>query len=152
MKGNKLMKLKRQAETCLTNSGDKLMKTTIAVCLTLAAVLLLALSLSALAQDAFNSTTAPGNQANNGGDHTGSQTDATFIQGIRTASTVCLNNQANSQASPNIIAKSVELPGIPCGGPEMRVLFGSACVTGGQAVPDCIKRLVVSARAVVLFS
>src|SRR5215213_3717282 len=98
----------------------------------LAAVAVLAFSMPALAQDAFNSTADTGNQTNNTQNFTGAQTqqggstaapqlqgatngtigpqggDATVIQGVNTAGTVRVNNLANLEALLNIIANGME--------------------------------------------
>ncbi len=114
---------------------------------TLAFSAVFALSLPAFAQDAFDSSGAMGNQTNNSGQYTGSQTmqggsgaapqlqgatngtigpqggDATVIQGVNTAGTVRVNNLANLEALLNIIANGMEILGIAWGGPTMIMGF-----------------------------
>ena len=129
---------------------------------TIAAGTVLALSLPALAQDAFDSTAAVGNQTNNTGNFTGAQTqqggsalapqlqgatngtvgpqgaDATVIQGVNTAGTVRVNNLANLEALLNIIANGMEILGIAWGGPT--VVMGFMHMSAGSQ--DAMKRVI----------
>ncbi|MBI1269964.1 hypothetical protein GC174_05985, partial [bacterium] len=113
--------------------------------LSLAAAVVFGLStVPAMAQsggDAFTSQGVMGNDINNSGFNTGSQTqqitngnapvlqgatngtvgpqgdDATAIMGVNTAGTVRVNNLANLEALLNIIANGMEILGIAWGGP-----------------------------------
>ncbi len=135
---------------------------------TLAAAAVLALSVPALAQDAFDSTAATGNQTNNTGNFTGAQTqqggnanapqlqgatngtigpqggDATVIQGVNTAGTVRVNNLANLEALLNIIANGMEILGIAWGGPTM--IWGFMNMAAGTQ--DALKRIIWGAAGV----
>ncbi len=135
---------------------------------TLAAGAVLALSMPALAQDAFDSTAATGNQTNNTGNNTGAQTqqggnanapqlqgatngtigpqggDATVIQGVNTAGTVRVNNLANLEALLNIIANGMEILGIAWGGPTM--IWGFMNMAAGTQ--DALKRIIWGAAGV----
>ncbi len=135
---------------------------------TLAAGAVLALSMPALAQDAFDSTAATGNQTNNTGNFTGAQTqqggnanapqlqgatngtigpqggDATVIQGVNTAGTVRVNNLANLEALLNIIANGMEILGIAWGGPTM--IWGFMNMAAGTQ--DALKRIIWGAAGV----
>ncbi len=135
---------------------------------TLAAGTVLALSVPALAQDAFDSTAATGNQTNNTGNNTGAQTqqggnanapqlqgatngtigpqggDATVIQGVNTAGTVRVNNLANLEALLNIIANGMEILGIAWGGPTM--IWGFMNMAAGTQ--DALKRIIWGAAGV----
>ena len=135
---------------------------------TIAAGLLLALSAPALAQDAFDSTAATGNQTNNTNNFTGAQTqqggsasapqlqgatngtigpqggDATVIQGVNTAGTVRVNNLANLEALLNIIANGMEILGIAWGGPTM--IWGFMNMAAGTQ--DAMKRIIWGAAGV----
>ncbi len=130
--------------------------------LTMASAVVLSLAGPALAQDAFDSTAATGNQTNNTGFYTGSQTmqggyasapmlqganfgtigpqgnDATVIQGINTAGTVRVNNLANLEALLNIIANGMEILGIAWGGPTM--IMGFMHMAAGTQ--DAMKRVL----------
>ncbi|MBY0547676.1 MAG: hypothetical protein K2W95_10305 [Candidatus Obscuribacterales bacterium] len=135
---------------------------------TLAAGAVLALSMPALAQDAFDSTAATGNQTNNTNNFTGAQTqqggnaaapqlqgatngtigpqggDATVIQGVNTAGTVRVNNLANLEALLNIIANGMEILGIAWGGPTM--IWGFMNMAAGTQ--DAMKRIIWGAAGV----
>ncbi len=135
---------------------------------TIAAGAVLALSMPALAQDAFDSTAATGNQTNNTGNFTGAQTqqggnanapqlqgatngtigpqggDATVIQGVNTAGTVRVNNLANLEALLNIIANGMEILGIAWGGPTM--IWGFMNMAAGTQ--DALKRIIWGAAGV----
>ncbi len=135
---------------------------------TLAAAAVLALSVPAFAQDAFDSTAATGNQTNNTGNNTGAQTqqggnanapqlqgatngtigpqggDATVIQGVNTAGTVRVNNLANLEALLNIIANGMEILGIAWGGPTM--IWGFMNMAAGTQ--DALKRIIWGAAGV----
>ncbi len=136
--------------------------------LTIAAGIVVALSAPALAQDAFDSTAATGNQTNNTGNFTGAQTqqggnasapqlqgatngtigpqggDATVIQGVNTAGTVRVNNLANLEALLNIIANGMEILGIAWGGPTM--IWGFMNMAAGTQ--DALKRIIWGAAGV----
>ncbi len=127
-----------------------------------------ALAGPALAQDAFDSTAATGNQTQNTGNYTGSQTqqggaaaapmlqgatngtigpqggDATVIQGVNTAGTVRVNNLANLEALLNIIANGMEILGIAWGGPTM--IMGFMHMAAGTQ--DAMKRVLWGAAGV----
>lgn len=135
---------------------------------TIAAGILVALSAPALAQDAFDSTAATGNQTNNTQNFTGAQTqqggnasapqlqgatngtigpqggDATVIQGVNTAGTVRVNNLANLEALLNIIANGMEILGIAWGGPTM--IWGFMNMAAGTQ--DAMKRIIWGAAGV----
>ena len=135
---------------------------------TIAAGAVLALSMPALAQDAFDSTAATGNQTNNTNNFTGAQTqqggsasapqlqgatngtigpqggDATVIQGVNTAGTVRVNNLANLEALLNIIANGMEILGIAWGGPTM--IWGFMNMAAGTQ--DAMKRIIWGAAGV----
>ncbi len=135
---------------------------------TLAAGAVLAMSMPALAQDAFDSTADTGNQTNNTGNFTGAQTqqggstsapalqgatngtigpqgaDATVIQGVNTAGTVRVNNLANLEALLNIIANGMEILGIAWGGPTM--IWGFMNMAAGTQ--DALKRIIRGAAGV----
>ena len=135
---------------------------------TLAAGAVLALSVPAFAQDAFDSTAATGNQTNNTNNFTGAQTqqggsasapqlqgatngtigpqggDATVIQGVNTAGTVRVNNLANLEALLNIIANGMEILGIAWGGPTM--IWGFMNMAAGTQ--DAMKRIIWGAAGV----
>ena len=135
---------------------------------TIAAGAVLALSMPALAQDAFDSTAAVGNQTNNTGNFTGAQTqqggsalapqlqgatngtvgpqgaDATVIQGVNTAGTVRVNNLANLEALLNISANGMEILGIAWGGPTM--IWGFMNMAAGTQ--DAMKRIIWGAAGV----
>ncbi|MBY0547678.1 MAG: hypothetical protein K2W95_10315 [Candidatus Obscuribacterales bacterium] len=128
----------------------------------------LALSMPAFAQDAFDSTAATGNQTNNTNNFTGAQTqqggnaaapqlqgatngtigpqggDATVIQGVNTAGTVRVNNLANLEALLNIIANGMEILGIAWGGPTM--IWGFMNMAAGTQ--DAMKRIIWGAAGV----
>ena len=130
----------------------------------LAAAFTLTLALPSMAQysDAFDTTAATGNQTNNTGNYTGSQTqqggyasapmlqgaqnatigpqgsDATVIYGINTAGTVRVNNLANLEALLNIIANGMEILGIAWGGPTM--IMGFMHMAAGTQ--DAMKRVL----------
>ncbi len=128
----------------------------------------LVLTLPALAQDAFDSTAATGNQTNNTANFTGAQTqqggnaaapqlqgatngtigpqggDATVIQGVNTAGTVRVNNLANLEALLNIIANGMEILGIAWGGPTM--IWGFMNMAAGTH--DALKRIIWGAAGV----
>jgi len=134
----------------------------------IAALAVLAFSMPALAQDAFNSTADTGNQVNNTGNFTGAQTeqggstaapqlqgatngtigpqggDATVIQGVNTAGTVRVNNLANLEALLNIIANGMEILGIAWGGPTM--IWGFMNMAAGTQ--DAMKRIIWGAAGV----
>ncbi len=121
-----------------------------------------ALAGPAFAQDAFDSTAATGQQTQNTGNYTGSQTqqggaasapmlqgatngtigpqggDATVIQGVNTAGTVRVNNLANLEALLNIIANGMEILGIAWGGPTM--IMGFMHMAAGTQ--DAMKRVL----------
>ena len=127
-----------------------------------------ALATPALAQDAFDSTAATGNQTNNTGNYTGSGAqqggmasapmlqgatngtigpqggDATVIQGVNTAGTVRVNNLANLEALLNIIANGMEILGIAWGGPTM--IMGFMHMAAGTQ--DAMKRVLWGAAGV----
>ncbi len=127
-----------------------------------------ALSSPAFAQDAFDSTAATGQQSQNTGNYTGSQTqqggytsapmlqgatngtigpqggDATVIQGVNTAGTVRVNNLANLEALLNIIANGMEILGIAWGGPTM--IMGFMHMAAGTQ--DAMKRVLWGAAGV----
>jgi hypothetical protein len=135
---------------------------------TLAAGALVALSVPAFAQDAFDSSGATGAQTNNSGHATGAQTqqytggsapmlqgatngtvgpqgaDATVIQGVNTAGTVRVNNLANLEALLNIIANGMEILGIAWGGPTM--IMGFMHMAAGTQ--DAMKRVLWGAAGV----
>jgi hypothetical protein len=135
---------------------------------TIAAGAVLALSLPALAQDAFDTTAVSGNIDNTTGNKTGSQTeqgntttapqlqgatngtigpqggDATVIQGVNTAGTVRVNNLANLEALLNIIANGMEILGIAWGGPTM--IWGFMNMAAGTQ--DALKRIIWGAAGV----
>ncbi|MBY0547674.1 MAG: hypothetical protein K2W95_10295 [Candidatus Obscuribacterales bacterium] len=135
---------------------------------TIAAGAVLALSMPAFAQDAFDSTAATGNQTNNTNNFTGAQTqqggnaaapqlqgatngtigpqggDATVIQGVNTAGTVRVNNLANLEALLNIIANGMEILGIAWGGPTM--IWGFMNMAAGTQ--DAMKRIIWGAAGV----
>lgn len=128
----------------------------------------IALSTPAFAQDAFDSMAATGNQTQNTGNFTGSQTmqggmasapqlqgatngtigpqgaDATVIQGVNTAGTVRVNNLANLEALLNIIANGMEILGIAWGGPTM--IMGFMHMAAGTQ--DAMKRVLWGAAGV----
>ncbi|MBY0549343.1 MAG: hypothetical protein K2W95_18855 [Candidatus Obscuribacterales bacterium] len=134
----------------------------------IAAGIVVALSAPALAQDAFDSTAATGNQTNNTNNFTGAQTqqggnaaapqlqgatngtigpqggDATVIQGVNTAGTVRVNNLANLEALLNIIANGMEILGIAWGGPTM--IWGFMNMAAGTQ--DAMKRIIWGAAGV----
>jgi hypothetical protein len=136
--------------------------------LTMASAVVLTLAGPALAQDAFDSSGAPGNQTNNTGNYTGAQTmqggqaaapmlqgatngtvgpqgsDATVIQGVNTAGTVRVNNLANLEALLNIIANGMEILGIAWGGPTM--IMGFMHMAAGTQ--DAMKRVLWGAAGV----
>ncbi len=136
--------------------------------LTMASAMVLTLAGPALAQDAFDSTAATGNQTQNTGNYTGSQTmqggsaaapmlqgatngtigpqgaDATVIQGVNTAGTVRVNNLANLEALLNIIANGMEILGIAWGGPTM--IMGFMHMAAGTQ--DAMKRVLWGAAGV----
>ena len=127
-----------------------------------------ALSTPAFSQDAFDSMAATGNQTQNTGNFTGSQTmqggmasapqlqgatngtigpqgaDATVIQGVNTAGTVRVNNLANLEALLNIIANGMEILGIAWGGPTM--IMGFMHMAAGTQ--DAMKRVLWGAAGV----
>ncbi len=129
---------------------------------TMASAVVLSLAGPALAQDAFDSTAATGQQSQNTGNYTGSQTqqggstnapmlqgatngtigpqgaDATVIQGVNTAGTVRVNNLANLEALLNIIANGMEILGIAWGGPTM--IMGFMHMAAGTQ--DAMKRVL----------
>ncbi len=130
--------------------------------ITMASAVVLTLAGPALAQDAFDSTAATGQQQQNTGNYTGSQTqqggsasapmlqgatngtigpqggDATVIQGVNTAGTVRVNNLANLEALLNIIANGMEILGIAWGGPTM--IMGFMHMAAGTQ--DAMKRVL----------
>ncbi len=130
--------------------------------ITMASAVVLTLAGPALAQDAFDSTAATGQQTQNTGNYTGSQTqqggaasapmlqgatngtigpqggDATVIQGVNTAGTVRVNNLANLEALLNIIANGMEILGIAWGGPTM--IMGFMHMAAGTQ--DAMKRVL----------
>ncbi len=136
--------------------------------ITMASAVVLTLAGPALAQDAFDSTAATGQQAQNTGNYTGSQTqqggytsapmlqgatngtvgpqgaDATVIQGVNTAGTVRVNNLANLEALLNIIANGMEILGIAWGGPTM--IMGFMHMAAGTQ--DAMKRVLWGAAGV----
>ncbi|MBX9568305.1 MAG: hypothetical protein K2X77_05385 [Candidatus Obscuribacterales bacterium] len=136
-----------------------LSRTTLAA---LAATAILSLPSNAQIADAFDSTAATGNQTNNTGFYTGSQTqqggyasapmlqgatfgtvgpqgnDATVIMGINTGGTVRVNNLANLEALLNIIANGMEILGIAWGGPTM--IMGFMHMAAGTQ--DAMKRVL----------
>ncbi len=136
--------------------------TTTIVRSTLAASALVALSVPAFAQDAFDSMAATGMQTQNTGNYTGAQTqqggsaaapmlqgatngtigpqggDATVIQGVNTSGTVRVNNLANLEALLNIIANGMEILGIAWGGPTM--IMGFMHMAAGTQ--DAMKRVL----------
>jgi hypothetical protein len=136
--------------------------------LTMASAVVMTLAGPALAQDAFDSTAATGNQTNNTGNFTGAQSqqggyasapmlqgatngtigpqggDATVIQGVNTAGTVRVNNLANLEALLNIIANGMEILGIACGGPTM--IMGFMHMAAGTQ--DAMKRVLWGAAGV----
>ena len=128
-----------------------------------------ALAGPAMAQgDAFDTTAATGQQMQNTGNYTGSQTqqggstsapqlqgatngtigpqgsDATVIQGVNTAGTVRVNNLANLEALLNIIANGMEILGIAWGGPTM--IMGFMHMAAGTQ--DAMKRVLWGAAGV----
>lgn len=136
--------------------------------LTMASAVVMTLAGPALAQDAFDSTAATGNQTNNTGNYTGAQSqqggyasapmlqgatngtigpqggDATVIQGVNTAGTVRVNNLANLEALLNIIANGMEILGIAWGGPTM--IMGFMHMAAGTQ--DAMKRVLWGAAGV----
>ena len=136
--------------------------------LTMASAVVMTLAGPALAQDAFDSTAATGNQTNNTGNYTGAGTqqggyasapmlqgatngtigpqggDATVIQGVNTAGTVRVNNLANLEALLNIIANGMEILGIAWGGPTM--IMGFMHMAAGTQ--DAMKRVLWGAAGV----
>ncbi|MBX9571516.1 MAG: hypothetical protein K2X77_21670 [Candidatus Obscuribacterales bacterium] len=136
--------------------------------LTMASAVVMTLAGPALAQDAFDSTAATGNQTNNTGNFTGAQSqqggyasapmlqgatngtigpqggDATVIQGVNTAGTVRVNNLANLEALLNIIANGMEILGIAWGGPTM--IMGFMHMAAGTQ--DAMKRVLWGAAGV----
>lgn len=140
----------------------------IAVRSTLLAGLVIASLSPSIAQNAYDSTAATGNQTNNTGYFTGAQTfqggntsapvlqgttngtvgpqgnDATVIMGINTGGTVRVNNLANLEALLNIIANGMEILGIAWGGPCM--IWGFMNMAAG--VQDSLKRIIWGAAGV----
>lgn len=141
--------------------------------LALVTVISLGIGLSAPAQaqsggDAFSSQGVEGNQTNNTGYNTGSQTeqivngaspilqgatngtigpqggDATSIMGVNTAGTVRVNNLANLEALLNIIANGMEILGIAWGGPTM--IMGFMHMAAGSQ--DAMKKVLFGAAGV----
>ena len=136
--------------------------------ITMASAVVLTMAGPALAQDAFDSTAATGQQNQNTGNYTGSQTqqggmtaapmlqgatngtigpqgsDATVIQGVNTAGTVRVNNLANLEALLNIIANGMEILGIAWGGPTM--IMGFMHMAAGTQ--DAMKRVLWGAAGV----
>ncbi|MBS2007736.1 MAG: hypothetical protein JST01_11890 [Cyanobacteria bacterium SZAS TMP-1] len=134
----------------------------------LALVLVSGAAAPAFAQDAFASLGDVGNQNNNSGNFTGSQTqqgtnamapklqgatngtiasqgaDATVIQGVNTAGTVRVNNLANLEALLNIIANGMEILGIAWGGPTM--IMGFMHMAAGSH--DAMKKVLFGAAGV----
>lgn len=128
----------------------------------MAAGIVCALAAPALAQDAYDSMAATGNQTNNTGNFTGSQSmqggfanapmlqgatngtigpqgpDATIIMGVNTAGTVRVNNLANLEALLNIIANGMEILGIAWGGPT--IIMGFMHMSAGTQ--DAMKRII----------
>jgi|AGTN01.1.fsa_nt_gi hypothetical protein len=118
--------------------------------------------------DAFSSQSVEGNQTNNSGFNTGSQTeqivdgtapilqgatngtigpqggDATSIMGVNTAGTVRVNNLANLEALLNIIANGMEILGIAWGGPTM--IMGFMHMAAGSQ--DAMKKVLFGAAGV----
>lgn len=140
--------------------------------LSLAAAVVFGLSTApAMAQsggDAFTSQGVMGNDINNSGYNTGSQSqqitagnapvlqgatngtvgpqgdDATAIMGVNTAGTVRVNNLANLEALLNIIANGMEILGIAWGGPTM--IMGFMHMAAGTH--DAMKRVLFGAAGV----
>jgi hypothetical protein len=133
----------------------------------LAVVGSLSLSAPALAQDAFNSNGADGNNTAIN-KNTGTQTiqtgqgtaptlqgatngtiaqqgqDATVVEGVNTAGTVRVNNLANLEALLNIIANGMEILGIAWGGPTM--IMGFMHMAAGSH--DAMKKVLFGAAGV----
>ena len=141
--------------------------------ITVAAAVVFGLSVApAMAQsggDAFTSQAVEGNQVNDSGYNTGSQTeqmattgnaprlqgatsgtigpqgtDATAIMGVNTSGTVRVNNLANLEALLNIIANGMEILGIAWGGPTM--IMGFMHMAAGTH--DAMKRVLFGAAGV----